>query len=573
MKKTLLISLFSFAAIAAGAQTAQDAYTFSQNTYYGTARSIGMGNAVTAVGGDLGTIGFNPAGSAVMGYSQFTITPGISFGSTSNSYSPYGDGKFSNENNSSISRFNIPNFGAVINFNLGNDRGLKSISYGVVMNSTNKFLNKIVGGGMNDKSSYLGAMSVLAEGFNSGFLNGYLDANGSSIDDGDYPYYHGDDRGYYAPWTSIVNAQAGAISNYGDSNDPAYVYRYIGATEVFTPTDEYDKDGNRIYNVHIGGPLNQTYGRKVTGSKDDIVFNVGFNISDVFYFGANLGITTIDYNYHEYFKEYAQSPSDFPIVLTDNNGNNYTINFDNYRARYSYSMDATGVYGKFGFIARPGGGLRLGAAIQTPTLFDVHEKWQNAADVHYSDRGNDGSAYSPEGDFDYKLRSPYIFNAGLAYTFAGMAMISADYELTDYSLMKFKNNNNHEYDNDTFDAVNSSIKDLMGKSHTLRLGAEVKPAADIAIRAGYNYTTTPIGQYISDTGKETATSHHKLNAFSVGLGYSSPGSFFCDLAGRLTSYSNEYISPYINYLSDADSPLLKSSRDRWDVVLTLGWRF
>ncbi len=94
-----------------------------------------MGNAVTAVGGDLGTIGFNPAGSAVMGYSQFTITPGISFGSTSNSYSPYGDGKFSNENNSSISRFNIPNFGAVINFNLGNDRGLKSISYGVVMNS------------------------------------------------------------------------------------------------------------------------------------------------------------------------------------------------------------------------------------------------------------------------------------------------------------------------------------------------------------------------------------------------------------------------------------------------------
>ena len=141
-------------------------------------------------------------------------------------------------------------------------------------------------------------------------------------------------------------------------------------------------------------------------------------------------------------------------------------------------------------------------------------------------------------------------------------MISADYELTDYSLMKFKNNNNHEYDNDTFDAVNSSIKDLMGKSHTLRLGAEVKPAADIAIRAGYNYTTTPIGQYISDTGKETATSHHKLNAFSVGLGYSSPGSFFCDLAGRLTSYSNEYISPYINYFESGPSLNKRSIIDR-----------
>ena len=570
MKKTLLISLCSIAAIAAGAQTPQDGYIFSQNTYYGTARTIGMGNAVTAVGGDLGTIGINPAGSAVMGYSQVTITPGVTIGSTSNSYSPYGDGQFSNKTNSSISRFNVPNFGVVINFNTGKSHGLKNISYGVVFNSTNKYLNKIRGGGMNDKSSYLGAMAVAAEGFDSRFLNGYQDASGISIDNGDYPYFNWDDRGYYAPWATIVNAQSGAISNYGDSNDPAYIYRYIGATEVFTPTDEYDSDGNRIYNVSTGGPLDQTYGRKVTGSKDDILFNIGFNISDVFYFGANLGITTIDYDYHEYFKEYAQNPSDFPIVLTDDSGNNFTINFDNYRARYSYSMSATGVYGKFGFIAKPAGGLRIGAAIQTPTLFDVHEKWQNAADVHYSDMSYDGSAYSPRGDFDYRLRSPFIFNAGLAYTFAGMAMISADYELTDYSLMKFKDNDDNEYANDTFDEVNDGIKDLMGTSHTLRVGAEFKPDSDIAIRAGYNYTTTPIGQYV-DNGIEKA--HHKINAFSVGLGYSSPGSFFCDLAGRLTSYSNEYISPYDNYLSDANSPILKSSRDRQDIVMTFGWRF
>lgn len=572
MKKTLLLSLFSLAAIAAGAQTAQDAYTFSQNSYYGTARSIGMGNAVTAVGGDLGTIGINPAGSAVMGYSQFTITPGISVSSTSNSYSPYGDGNFSNNRSSSISRFNIPNFGAIINFDTGNKTGLKGVSYGVVINSTNKYLNKIVGGGMNDKSSYLGAMSVLAEGFDSGFLNGYRNASGTSIDDANYPYYNGDDRGSYAPWTTIVNAQAGAISNYGDTKDPGYYYRYIGATEVFTPTDEYDSDGNRIYNVHTGGPLDQTYGRKVTGSKDDIVFNVGFNISDVFYFGANLGITTTSYDYKEYFKEYAQNPSDFPIILTDNNNQQYTINFDNYRARYSYSMDATGVYGKFGFIARPTDGLRLGAAIQTPTLLDISEEWQNAADIHYSNSNNDGSAYSPKGEFDYKLRTPYVFNAGIAYTFSGMALISADYELTDYSVMKFKNKDD-DYANDTFSGVNSDIKALMGKSHTLRVGGEVKPASDVAIRAGYNYTTTPIGSYISDNSSQVATTHQKINAFSVGIGYSSPGSFFWDLAGRLTSYSNEYISPYINYLSDANSPILKSKRDRWDVVMTFGWRF
>ena len=75
MKKTFLAITLLLAAVSAGAQTMYDALTFSQNNYYGTARSIGMGNAMTAVGGDLGAIGINPAGSAVFNYSQFTISP------------------------------------------------------------------------------------------------------------------------------------------------------------------------------------------------------------------------------------------------------------------------------------------------------------------------------------------------------------------------------------------------------------------------------------------------------------------------------------------------------------------
>ena len=65
-------------AAAAGAQNMYDAINFSRNEYYGSARSMALGNAVTAVGGDLGTIGINPAGSAVANYGQLTITPGVS---------------------------------------------------------------------------------------------------------------------------------------------------------------------------------------------------------------------------------------------------------------------------------------------------------------------------------------------------------------------------------------------------------------------------------------------------------------------------------------------------------------
>ena len=65
MKKIATTIILSLAAAAVYAQTANDAYMFSENQYEGTARTMAMGNAFTALGGDLGSIGINPAGSAV----------------------------------------------------------------------------------------------------------------------------------------------------------------------------------------------------------------------------------------------------------------------------------------------------------------------------------------------------------------------------------------------------------------------------------------------------------------------------------------------------------------------------
>ena len=121
----MFTALLSLTAVAAGAQTMYDGLTFSQNNYYGTARSIGMGNAMTAVGGDLGSIGINPAGSAVAGYSQFTITPNLTLSSMNSSYSAYpvgGVDKFVNEQGKNLTRFSLPNFGATFNWNLRDEQ-------------------------------------------------------------------------------------------------------------------------------------------------------------------------------------------------------------------------------------------------------------------------------------------------------------------------------------------------------------------------------------------------------------------------------------------------------------------
>lgn len=562
MKKTLIAISLLMTAVTAGAQTMYDALTYSQNNYYGTARSIGMGNAMTAVGGDLGSVGINPAGSAVYNYSQFTLTPNMTISSMNASWSAYpvnGTDTYTGEVNRTLGRFTMPNVGVTLNFNTGRKRGLKGVTYGFVVNSVNNYTGQMMAGGTNDKTSYQSSMAVAADGYDIDFLNGYLDASGSSIDDWRHPYENADDRGYYAPWNVITNAQAGSIANYGDINDPDYYYRYIAATEGFTQTGDKDQYGNYIYDIFLGGPLNQSFGKKVTGGKTDAVLNLGFNFNDKFFLGFNLGLTSLTYNYDEYFKEAAVDPSDFRIDYDD-----ATTYFSDYRTRYSYSADGTGVYGKIGFIALPAEGLRIGAAIQTPTTLFIDEIWRQSTDVNYQNSAYNGTATSPEGNFSYRLFTPYRANAGLAYTFMGMGLLSVDYEMTDYSTMKFKNRDGGW--DDTFDDVNNDIANRMGISHSVRVGAEVKPIPEFAIRAGYNFTTTP--EYDG-----SMTLNDKLHILSVGLGYSSKGSFFADLAARYSAFSDEYISPFADYLSDVASPMILNKRDRYDITATIGWRF
>lgn len=576
MKRTIFTALLSLTAIAAGAQTMYDGLNYSQNNYYGTARSIGMGNAMTAVGGDLGSIGINPAGSAVAGYSQFTITPNLTISSMNASYSAYpvgGADRFTNEQNKRLTRFSMPNIGLTFNWKAGNGSGLKAITYGLVVNGTNNFTGKMLAGGRNDKTSYQSAMAVAADGYDMDFLNGYsIDKDGKRVDRGwDYPYYYGDDfqndpnKGKFAPWNVIANAQAGSIANYGDTDDPSYYWRYKATTEGYSNTGEKDANGNYIYDIFLAGPLNQAYSRNITGSKYDVLFNVGFNFGDTFFVGANLGVTSLNYNYDECYKEAAENPSAFEIDFGDKG----KTCFSDYRTRYSYTADGSGVFGKIGFLWRPVDGLRVGAAVQTPTIMEINERWIQDVNLNYTDASFNGSAKTPEGEYSYRLRSPYRLNAGAAFTFAGMALVSADYEMTDYSTMKFMSKDGG-WSNDTFSSLNDQIRNCMGVSHMVRIGAEFKPLPEIAVRAGYNFTTTP--EYVYEGNSKTKL-NDRINAFSVGLGYSSNGSFFADIAARMTMLADEYISPYADYLSDLASPMILNKRDIYNVTATIGWRF
>lgn len=546
MRKTAFIILFALAAMSVHAQTAYDAFRFSERNYEGTARSVAMGNAFTALGGDLGSIGINPAGSAVAKYSQFTITPSLTVSSnTTQGVSPYTDGYlpyFERQFKQTATHFAIPNFGMTFNWDTGRSSGLKNVTFGFVMNRVNDWNEDVYAAGRNSTTSFMGAMAT--EATEMGLLGSELNKNNA------YDYYD---------WSYAVGYQSGMISTFGGYDD-----QFVGASELIFENNMGETE------ISLGGPLDQSYGRRVRGGKNDYLINLGFNISDFLYIGANLGITSMNYTYDEYFKEVAVDPSDFGIEF-DNGKKAY---FDSMKYKYSYEANTSGVYGKFGFILTPGLGLRIGAAIQTPTATTVNEYWYESGETTYTDSSFNGYAESPEGEDQYKFSEPWRANFGVAWTLGKFAVFSADYEMCNYSSMKFKRNgfdDGREY----FIDLNDEIRSIYGKSQMFRAGVEIKPVDVLALRAGYGVTTSPEKFNLNGEQLDIPAAQN----VSFGLGFISRKSFFADIACRYAFATDEYYMPYADYMYDAAGELIEfapeilNRKDAWKVLLTLGWRF
>lgn len=555
MKKTALALLLAFAAIHGQAQNAYDALTFSESNYEGTARSVAMGNAFTALGGDLGGVTINPAGSAVGKYSQFTITPALTISTATTQGVPPVEGGsltyFERQIKSSLTRMTLPNFGMTTYWETGRKSGLKSMTMGFIVNTVNTWNEDVFANGHNERTSFAGSLAagtttLMAE------LNETLPA-------GEKPYTSDDltnDESYdYMPWRDVVG-----FNSY-------ITHLYPGMKDVFIGANEIAYDNG---DIALGGQIEQTYGRRVQGSRQEYLFNLGGNVSDMLYFGVNLGINSISYNYMDYFKEEAVNEEDFLIRYQDGT----STYWKSLKYNYDYNAQGTGVFLKAGFILTPGGGFRIGAAIQTPTANTIEEEWQESGQTKYSTAKYDAKATSPLGYGTYSFKAPYKANFGVAYTFGQFGVISADYELCDYSTMRYSS---EEGDDDYFEGVNLDIKKRFGTSHMLRTGIEIRPLGSLAIRAGYGLTTA--AELYDDEGNELGIK--PIHNASFGIGYSSKGSFFADAAVKTTFRRVEYYMPYDDYMYDESGnisiddfvPEISIIHSNWKALITFGWRF
>ena len=298
------------------AQNAYDAGHLLGNDLNGTARFVGMGGAMSALGGDISVMGSNPAGIGIFRSHDSSVTLGLNNATTVGTF----NGTTMEEDKT---RASFDQLGFVYTYKVGNNTSLRYVNFGFNYHKSKNFNRLFSAGGQlnNFSQSWQLAQELDYAGVNSA-------ESFDQILNSENPY-----RQYWNryPVLSVLGATTGVVD---------------------------------YYNGVLGWDgYSNNYFSKESGYISQYDFNVAFNVEDRFYLGATLGIYDVNYD------RYSSYTEDLNDDYGDENGG-YTL--DNY-----YGLDGTGVDLKLGAIVRPieDSPFRLGLAIHTPTWYDLTESY------------------------------------------------------------------------------------------------------------------------------------------------------------------------------------------------------
>ena len=245
-------------------------------------------------------------------------------------------------------------------------------------------------------------------------------------------------------------------------------------------------------------------------------FSIGANYNNLVYLGGSIGINSLRYLEESLYSE-EDKDNIIPVL------NNYTLQQD-------VTTTGTGVNLKLGIIVRPAEWIRMGVSIHSPTLYsNMHDDYKNSISSSLENIPTSRQE-SPDGSYDYTLVTPLKATGSVAFIIAKTGLISADYELVDYSGSRF------DATDASFSEVNDAIRSKYKANGNLRIGGEYRWNA-ISFRAGYGLYGSPF-----NTSEKTKGSDYSKTYLSGGLGIRDRN-YFIDL-GYVYSQSNEYYQPY-----------------------------
>ncbi len=487
----LFVALISVASVGFS-QNVDDALRYSQIFYGGTARFMSMGGAFTALGGDLSSLSQNPAGIGVFRSSELTISPQLFHVKSSAS--------FNGISSDYLYDFNMSQMGIVGNIiNRNGESGLLTLNFGYSFNRTNNLNQTITIKGISNSSS----MADFWVDESTGLYKDQLKANAA------------DASLAYNTW--IIDTLSGYDFNYGT------VYSNYGDN----PPSIYGQSIRRLI----------TY----EGGTAEHALSFGGNYSDKIYFGATLGISTI--NYISHYEHLESSNTELPSKFTDFN---YTYHYENTGTGYSL---------KLGAIIRPVEELRIGLAFHSPTFYRIHENFYDNITSNFSD----GAHYEDSNNtmrYSYALTTPFRALAGLAWQIQKYGLLSVDYEFVDYSTARFSQTG----DNYDYSVKNMNIKNTLKAANNIRVGGELR-LNNLYLRGGYGY-------YGKAFKQGDVNENQDYRSISFGTGFREQNIFVDFGFTNLMNTQN-----YILYSSSAGSPMASMDVNKNMYTVTFGYKF
>jgi len=138
MKRLLFFLILMGTGTVSQAQIPADALRFSSYEVLGTARNVGVGGSIGALGADFSVLSSNPAGLAAFRRSEFTVTPSFFLNTTKGTL----DGSNTGGTNKNKLAFNINNLGFVIS-KVGRNPNWKTTNLGIGINRIANFQQTI----------------------------------------------------------------------------------------------------------------------------------------------------------------------------------------------------------------------------------------------------------------------------------------------------------------------------------------------------------------------------------------------------------------------------------------------
>ena len=501
MKKYIYVAVCTFAALPMTAQETYENARLMEQDLNGTARYVGMGGAMEALGADISTISSNPAGIGLFRSSNVST----SFGIVSQA-----EGK---------------------DFRTGDKTNFSFDQLGFVYSSRtgkSSFVNVAFNYHKDRNFDYVLSAAAALDGRGSQNNLSFIKAIGENDEYGSSKFNFNDVKGKgTAWWTSQL--------------DNVYYNSFI-----------VDKYGVPYCDVASDYMMN----RANTGYIGVYDFNISGNIDNRLYLGLTVGLHDVHYKGVSDYQENilnADGGSAGNVIVSDERevtGMGYDVKagiiirpFEESAFRIGASVSTPTFYKLT---------TRNHTYLTNNTPFtDMYNPYYTANDSY------EFKLYTP---WKFGLSMGHTVGTNLAL---GASFEYADYGTADtrYITGTYYDEwtNSYTDDSESDNVMNTHTKETLKGVSTLKLGAEFKPTKEISLRAGYNYVSPMYktdgfknGLLVSDgTIVSSATDYvnwKDTNRLTLGFGYRH-NNFSIDMAYQYSSRKGDFY-PYMSAVSD-----------------------